>query len=296
MQPKNFESRIQDLVYNVDVGIGLRLIKFGLYILSILALLTLYTASEFWGLKNVEAMDESQIARQIADDGTFTTKFIRPAAVWLFEQYGTDPRTIMLKQPDIVNPPVYPWILSRTFLLFGGSFSPAKIVRAFPPEQWAVVPLGHFCTLLTGLMLFLTARRFFERRIAVLAVSLYFLSDVVWATSISGTSMAMATLFSSIVIYLSLLTSEQFLDQENKRQWMIPFFLTGFFCAITLLTRYSAGLITLTPMIMLSLLVPQKGWKLALSLLGITLVFSIPWFIRNYMVCGHFFGLTPTLH
>ena len=33
MAAKPFESRIQDLVYNVDVGIGLRLIKGGLYFL-----------------------------------------------------------------------------------------------------------------------------------------------------------------------------------------------------------------------------------------------------------------------
>jgi hypothetical protein len=295
MQPKNFESRIQDLVYNVDVGIGLRIIKGGLFVLATLALMTLYTASEFWGLKTPEAMDQSQIARQIMTDGSFSTKFIRPAAVWMFEKNDVDPRTIMLKQPDIVHPPVYPWILSKVFGFFGNSFSPAKIVRSFPPEQWAVVPLGHICTLLTGLFLFLIARRFFERRIAVMSVSLFFISDIVWSTSISGTSLSMAALFSTIVIYLSLITAESLLAQDETRRWLIPFFLTGVFGALTLLTRYSAGLIVVVPLIMLGILVPHRGWTLGFSLLGFTLLLALPWFIRNYMVCGHLFGLTPYL-
>ena len=42
MAAKPFENRIQNLVYNVDVGIGLRLIKGGLYILFILIVM-LYT-------------------------------------------------------------------------------------------------------------------------------------------------------------------------------------------------------------------------------------------------------------
>jgi MFS family permease len=295
MQPKNFESRIQDLVYNVDVGIGLRLIKVGLYVLSVLALMTLYTASEFWGLKNAEAMDQAQIARQIMTEGTFTTKFIRPAAVWLFEKNGEDPQSIMLKQPDIVHPPVYPWVLSRAFHLFGNSFSPEKIVRAYPPEQWAVIPLGHTSTLLTGLFLFLTARRFFERRIAILAVSLFFVSEVVWSTSVSGTSLSLAALFSVIVIYLSLLTAEKYLEPERTRRWLIFFFLTGFFCALTLLTRYSAGVIILVPVLLFGMTIPNNGWKIGFSLLGVALLLALPWFIRNYVICGHFFGLTPYL-
>jgi hypothetical protein len=295
MQPKNFESRIQDLVYNVDVGIGLRLIKGALYVLSILALLTLYTASEFWGLKDAEAMDQAQIGRQLMSDGTFSTKNIRPAAVWLFEENGVDPRTIMLRQPDIVHPPVYPWTLARIFGLIGDSFSPAKIVRSFPPEQWAIVPFGHLCTLLTGLFLYLLAGRFFERRIAVLAVTLYFLSDIVWATSISGTSLSLVGLFTMIILYSALVTADAFNRPERGRFWLLPFGFTVLFCTLTLLTRYAAVVVTFAAAVTLATMIPRSGWKLGLALIGLTLLFSAPWFVRNHQVCGHVFGLTPYL-
>lgn len=295
MQPKNFESRIQDLVYNVDVGIGLKLIKGALFVFATLALLTLYTASEFWGLKDAEAMDQAQIALQLMTDGTFSTKYIRPAAVWLFEQNGADARAIMLRQPDIVHPPVYPWVLSKAFGLIGDSFSPAKIVRSFPPEQWAIIPLCHTFTLLTGLMLYLTARRFFERRIAVLGVSLYFLSDTVWATSISGTSLALAGFLTMVAVYATLVAADGFNAPERRRTWLFGYLFAILACTLLLLTRYAASVVTIGMAIVLALMVPRHGWKLGLGLLGAVLVLSAPWFIRNLQVSGHLFGLTPFL-
>jgi len=293
MQPRNFESRIQDLVYNVDVGIGVQLIKISLFILSILALMSLYTASEFWGLKDVEAMDQAQVGRQLMDEGTFSTKYIRPAAVWMLTTNGMDARSIMLSQPDIVNPPLYPWVLSKAFGLVSDSFAPGAKFRTFPPEQWAMIPLGHLCTLLTGFMLFLIARRFFERRIALTSVTLFFISDVVWSTSISGLNISMATLFATLAIYFSLLTAEIINAKYGIKKWLTYFLLSSLFCTLALLTRYSAGVIAPAAALIFALLIPRKGWKLALSLLGIVLLLSSPWFIRNYQVSGHFFGLTP---
>lgn len=295
MQPKNFESRIQDLVYNVDVGIGVQLIKISLFILSILAVMSLYTASEFWGLKDAEAMDQAQVGYQLMQTGSFSTKYIRPAAVWMLTTNGMDARSIMLSQPDIVNPPVYPWVLSKAFSLVSDSFAPGAKFRTFPPEQWAMIPIGHACTLLTGLFLFLMARRFFERRIALTCVILFFVSEVVWSTSTSGLNISMATLFATLSVYFTLVTTELVNASAHIRKWLTFLLLAGVFCTLTLLTRYSAGVIIAAAALILVLLIPQRGWKLALSLLGIVLLLSSPWFIRNYQVSGHFFGLTPYL-
>ncbi|HMP89281.1 MAG TPA: glycosyltransferase family 39 protein [Kiritimatiellia bacterium] len=293
MQPKSFESRIQDIVYNVDVGVGRRLIKAGLFILATLGLMTLYTASQFSGLKDADAMDQAQIAFRIMKDGEFSTKVIRPAGVWLLEQHGHDPREIMLKHPDIVHPPVYPWILSFGLRILGNVYSPEKYVRATPPEQWAIVPLGHICTLLTGLMVFLIARRFFEPRIAALSTALFFVSDVVWANSISGLSLSMATLFATLSVYFCLAGVVSYKSTSAGRIWIVYLVLSALFCALTFLTRYSAGWITLAVLITIALLIPNHGWKIALATAGVILLAVSPWIIRNYQVSGKPFGLTP---
>ena len=293
--PKNLESRVQDIIYNVDVGMGSQLIKTGLYIFMVFILMAMYWLSEFWGLKEAEAMDQAQIARQLMDGESFTTKYIRPAAAWKLEQHGEDPRSIMLTQPDIVHPPIYPWLLSKAYGLIGGSFTSGQKVRAYPPEQWAIVPLGNLCTILTGLLLFLIARRFFERRIALIGTTLFFVTDRVWANSISGLSIPLAGLLGILSVYLAFITIDKINEGTARRRWMIPFVLTALVCALTFLTRYIAGWMTLAVLLTIAFMVPQRGWKLALMMLGLIVLFISPWMARNVMVCGSPFGLTPYL-
>jgi len=293
--PKNFESRVQDLVYNVDVGVGLHVIKGGLYILMLFAILALYTASQFWGLKEAEAMDQAQIARQLMDEGAFNTKVIRPAAVWLYATNGIDPRTVMLKQPDITHPPLYPAALSVAFRMIGDSFDPARKFRTFPPEQWAIIPLGHLCTLLTGLVMFLMARRFFERRIAVVAISLFFLSDFVWANSISGLNIGLAGLMAILCLFFAMIGAERYIQSKENKAWMLYLLLAAVCGALTLLTRYSAGWVLLAALLVIGMQIPGRGWSLGGAVVGLALVLAFPWFLRNYLVCGQFFGFTPYL-
>lgn len=292
---KNFESRVQDLIYNVDAGFGSQLIKTALYFFVVITIMVMYWLSEFWGLKHAEAMDQAQIARQLMTDGSFSTKYIRPAAVWLFQENGTDPRSIMLNQPDIVHPPLYPWVLSKLYLFVDSAFDPTQKVRAYPPEQWAIIPFGNFCTIMTGLVLFLMARRFFERRIALVATSIYFATNAVWANSISGLSIPMATLLSTLAVYFSLSTAEKFSDTARPRGWIVSYMLAVLCCTAAFLTRYSAGWIVFAAALPLGFLIPRHGWKLAAGLLGLMLLLASPWFIRNFVVSGHFLGLTPYL-
>ncbi|HMO50575.1 MAG TPA: hypothetical protein PKE26_00425 [Kiritimatiellia bacterium] len=296
--PKNFEARVQDLIYNVDIGLGSLLIKGGLYLFMVLAIMSLYWLSEFWGLKHDVAMDQAQVARQIMADGSFSTKNIRPAAIWLFEQHGADGRALMLRQPDIVHPPVYPWLLSRLYKMMGDAFDPGRQVRAFPPEQWAIVPFGNVCALLTGLVLFLLARRFFEPRIALLAATLYFVSEVVWANSTSGLSVSLAGLWTILAVYSALLTVERRNEAAAGgpvHAWLLPALATALFCGLAFLTRYSAGWVAVLVGVTWAFLIPRNGWKFSLGLLAAVALIASPWVIRNLQVCGQPFGLTPYL-
>jgi 4-amino-4-deoxy-L-arabinose transferase-like glycosyltransferase len=293
--PKNFESRVQDLIYNVDEGIGSQLAKGGLYLFAVIALMSVYWLSQFWGLKEPEAMDQAQIARNLMEGEGFTTKVIRPAATWHLEQHGVDPRAIMLQQPDIMHPPVYPWLLAQAFRFVEGSFDPGQKVRAYPPEQWAIIPLGNLFTILTGLLVFLIARRFFEPRIALLGASLFFLTDRVWANSISGTSLPLATLLATLAIYLALILAEKLVNEEPVTRWILPLMFTSIVCALAFLTRYAAGWILAVIVVAISFMAPRRGWQVGLILVALTAVFVSPWIIRNLQVVGMPFGMTTQL-
>lgn len=293
--PKGFESRVQDLIYNVDSGMSSQVIKVALYISMVMIIMIIYWVSEFWGLKEPEAMDQAQVARQLMTDGSFSTKNIRPGVIWKLEQHGVDPRTAMLKHPDIIHPPVYPWILSKLFRFVEGAFEPGQKVRTYPPEQWAIVPFGNLCTILTGLLIYLIARRFFEGRIAVIAATLFFVSDRVWAHSISGLNLPLATLLATLSVYLALLTCDRLNNSLTMRGWIVHALLTALACALAFLTRYAAGWIIVAAVITIAWLAPERGWKVALLVLGLSIAIVSPWFLRNLQVSGSPFGFTPYL-
>jgi hypothetical protein len=290
-----FESKIQDIVYNVDVGIGLRLIKFGLYLLMLLSIMVLYTATQFRGLKDAEAMDLAQLGRNLMMTGKFTTQHIRPASMWyLIEKSpGHDPK--IAQHPDIVNPPLYPALLAGGFKLFEGAFSSDRPARTFPPEQWVVVPLGHLCSILTGLLIFLIARHLFDGRVALLGITMFFVSDAVWGMSISGLSFPLATLWITAAWYAVLMAGSRHQAGGRPWGWILATVLAGLFCGLAFLTRY--GTVAIVPAIALLLgwsIRPHAGKLIPLFLLVFLLVIS-PWLARNLMVSGGLFGLAPYL-
>ena len=76
MPPRSFESFIQDLVYNVDTDTGFvfRLIKAALFVLLVLLVMLLYTATQFHGLHEAEAMEYAQLGRNLLLTGNLTTQ------------------------------------------------------------------------------------------------------------------------------------------------------------------------------------------------------------------------------
>lgn len=290
-----FESKIQDIVYNVDVGIGSRLVKLALYFLALLFVMVFYTASQFHGLKNAEAMDQAQVGRNLMQTGHFFTKNIRPASMWYLVQNSKSHDPQLREHPDIVNPPLYPAVLAAGFKLFSGAFDVNQRTRIFSPEQWVVVPLGHVFSIITGLLIFLIARKLFDHRVAVLGVTVFFLSNSVWAMSVSGLSFPLATLLITAAWYCALRADGQFHAGGRAWGWMLSTALAGLFCGLAFLTRY--GTVALVPALAVLLVVSirQHAGKVALIFVAVFLVTIAPWLVRNLAVSGGLFGLAPYL-
>lgn len=299
MATKPFESRIQDLVYNVDVGIGLRLIKFGLYVLFLLAVMVFYTASEFRGLKEAEAMDYAQLGRNMMLHHRLYTQNVRPASMWyLIEnvesdnpRYSHNPR--VMEHPDILHPPLYPAALAVGFKLFRSAFQPIEPGKVWLPEQWIIMPLGHLCTVLTGLLLYFMARRLFDARVAFMSVTLFFLSDTVWKMSISGLPISMATLFTTAAMYTALVSMSRRDENRAAITWFVPLLLSAGFCGLAFLTRYGAGIVAPALALYIGLSCRGRGWRWGLFYTLVFLAVISPWVVRNMIVSGGPLGLAP---
>lgn len=293
MAARPFESKIQDIVYNVDVGIGLRLIKLGLYLLVMLSVMVIYTATQFRGLKDAEAMDLAQVGRNVMMQGKFVTQCIRPASMWYLIDHTKKQDPLIRQHPDILHPPLYPALLAAGFKLFESSLTTERAARTFPPEQWVVVPMGHLCTMITGILVFLLARRLFDGRVALLSLTLFFLSDAVWSMSLSGLAIPLATLLVTASIYCALVAIGRHPDERTLVGWLIPTVLSALFCGLAVLTRYGALVLIPAVALLLGWSFRQRGWTVASVFVVIVLLVVTPWLVRNYLVSGGLLGLAP---
>lgn len=290
---KPFESRIQNLVYNVDVGIGLRLTKAGLYFLFIFITMLLYTATQFHGLKDADAMETAQLGRNLLLNKAYVTQCIRPCTIWGLTTKSPGHSAYMNAHPEILHPPLWPAMLAAAFRITGTPFTSEK-PGTFPAEQWAVIPVCHLFTLLAGLMLYLLARRLFDARVALLATTVFFLSDTVWADSISGTSLPLVTFLAVSAFYFALgaaLRREE--EGGPARRWMIPLALSALFCILAFYTRYAAAVLAPALAVFIGVSFRKKGWTWALVFLAVFALGIAPWLVRNKIVSGGILGMAP---
>ena len=293
MVTKPFESRIQDLVYNVDVGFGLRFIKGGLYFLFIFIVMLMYTATQFRGLKDPEAMDFAQLGRNLSQQGHFITEYVRPVSLWYLRTHSAKHDAMINRHPDIVHPPVYPVLLATLFKVTGVSFDFNRATGPIPPEQWIMVPLNHLFTLLTGLLVYLLGRRLFDGRLALLATTIFFLSDRVWADSISASGVSLCVFLATAVFYFVLVATTNYQEGLRKLHWVLPLAISVLLCIGAFLTRYA--LIVLVPAVALhvGLMIRKRTWLWIAGILLVVLIGVSPWLIRNKAVSGGFLGLAP---
>jgi 4-amino-4-deoxy-L-arabinose transferase-like glycosyltransferase len=291
MAHKPFESRIQDLVYNVDVGIGLRLIKIGLYLLFVFLVMLLYTATQFKGFKNAEAMDYAQLGRNVMQHKRLITQNVRPSSLWYLGQ--KEQQIVPVDgHPDLWHAPVYPIMLGSWFTVTGAQFGKPE-QGVFPPE-YRIVLLNHIFVLLSSILLYLLARRLFDARIALLSVTVYFLSDMVWRDSISGVGITVLGFWALAAFYSLLVAVDRIEDNSLSRRWLWPAAWALVFCVLAFLTRYVA--IALVPCAALYLgwtLKGQRGFVWGSVFVVVFLLAISPWFARNIMVSGSILGLAP---
>ena len=302
MATRPFESRIQDLVYNIEVGIGLQVVKIFLYVLLMCTLAVLYMATEYSGFSDKQAMDYGQLARNVAESGKLNTNYVRPASMWFLMKNGkftykdAEGKSISRidVHPDIVNAPAYPLVLGGVFRLAKTNFAEPPKDDKYAPEQWVIVPVNLLFCFLSALFLYLLGRQLFDPRVALTGTTIFFLSNTVWADALSGLESSMAMFLTTFALWsgVKVVTS---MDRPDKR-WVRAFiFLTvgTLACVGLFLTRYIA--VTFVPgfLFLIWAGIGRKGWIFALTALFLFLAGSSPWLIRNLKVSDTLFGLAP---
>ena len=306
---------LQGLIHKFEVGEGRHYIPISAGILLFIAILAIYNLREATGFASIEAMDASQIARNISQGEGFTTNFIRPLSLALIgQQRGDtieDPLQLKANHPDLANAPLYPYLIGAVMkaLPFRDNIPKlqSKNFRRFQPEVIiGIVNQGIFIA--CGILLFLIARRLFDDSIAFFTVIVFFGTDLMWRFTFSGLSTNFAMLL-TLILTACLLRLERghpcsdYAEKDNPLRIERPktyYIVMGAFCGLLLgalmLTRYSLGWLIFPTALFFCFYLPGKRLVTVGSTLIVAALIVSPWLIRNHQLSGNFFGTAGYAH
>ncbi|MFN6016180.1 MAG: hypothetical protein ACK49N_01285, partial [Verrucomicrobiota bacterium] len=255
-------------------------------VLIILTLGNLFTL--FRGLNSPQAMDQAQIAREIARGNGFATKMIRPVAYYQAEK--TARRTVPLQGfQDTYHSPLNP-LLNAAVL---------KIIGADKPNSWQmsenemVYPLDRViasvCTLFFLIAIgvnYLLISRIFDPKIASVCAILMLFCEVFWNYSLSGLPQMLMLLLFSCGLYFAYRATEA---STEGRIAMTPAIVAGIFFTLLALTHWMTVWISLGYILYAAIAFRPRG-IVGISILGLLLVAGIGPMIRNIDITGSPFG------
>ena len=271
---------IQRMVHTLEEGGAAIWIKRLTAIAVVGGLAVFYMLHEFNGLTTSQAMDQAQIGRNIASGQGWRTKFVRPLAAGQLQRAGKNVAQRIWY--DTYNAPLPP--LVNAFVL-----RPIKRHWVMTPSDVTYVgdraiAFASICFFLASLaVLYFTALRLFDQRLALLATGLVLLCDTIWKYSLSGLPQMLLLFLFSATMYVLMRAIEAQYRGGAVGIWLG---LTGFGFGLLALSHALTIWIFVGMLIVSIFFFKPRGWA-AVIVLGVFLVVYTPWLVRNFVITGN---------
>ncbi|MCD6360003.1 MAG: glycosyltransferase family 39 protein [Armatimonadetes bacterium] len=244
---------------------GANVVFHAILLLVVVFIYLIYNVSQFDKVSDVNALDYAQIARHVYRGEGFTTSFIKPLSL-VYNQS-------IENHPDLTYPPLH--------ILWT-----AGMMKLLGPNDKAVAHSSGLAFLLGVPVVYLLAWRIFGRRTAMLASVLYGTNIAYLGFAISGLE---APLLSTLVTLLLLFLYQAGEDHRREGLWVI---LAGVVMGLLYLTKYIWGLAIIPTVIFLWAMNKDRRLVRPLVFVGLALLVSSPWLVRNWRLTGNpFFTL-----
>ncbi len=269
-----------------DTGTIIRRSLFFL-VLIILTLANLFVF--FRGLNAPQAMEQAQIAREVARGNGLTTKVIRPIAYAqaVEKQGGTSIAFTGFK--DTYHSPLNPLLNAAVLKLVGADdasrWQMAENEMVFPLDR-VIATVSTLCFLISIGVTYLLVSRIFDQKIAGVTAILMLFCETFWQYSLSGLPQMLMLLLFSCAAYFVYRAVE---DSCEGRIPYVPAVIAGVFFTLLAMTHYVTVWISLGYIIFAAIAFRPRG------VVGITVLFTllIPLtfvMLRNSGITGTPFG------
>jgi 4-amino-4-deoxy-L-arabinose transferase-like glycosyltransferase len=281
-----FEKSVQDFVHKLEIGRWAKWVKLALLVGAVGFMIYLYFFSNtgFRGLAHEKAIEQAQISREIARGHGFSTKMIRPAAMWLFQRnLGTFP---VQQQPDVFHAPLNPWINSWLIRLVRDSWKMTTKMFQYPADK-VIAGGGLVFFFLSVIVSYHTAKRLFDRRLALLGMGLLLVCQRFWDFAISGLPQMLMLFLFCCAAHTLFRAVQAHCAGKSPLRWIAA---TGAFFGLLALAHGLTMWIFGGALIFAAIYFRPYG-RSAEIMLAVFMVVYTPWLIRNQMVCGTPVGL-----
>lgn len=268
-------------------------------------------AALFVGLSHPKGMEQAVIAREISRGHGFSTQVIKPAAVALAEKkHGSDGFSSYLDLngptqgsiPDFYHAPLHPWLNSAA-LFTAERISDSLKIRADEkgrPDFWGmqkgeyihpadrvICGMGVLCFLAAVLVSFLTVRRLFDERLAMLTAIMMLLCNQFWRFASTGLPQMLMLMLFSLALYCIVRALAAREDEARTWPWLAG---AGLAFGLLALAHSLTVFIFLGALAYVAATFMPKG-RDAGVMLAVFLACVTPWLVRNARVCGSPFGI-----
>lgn len=262
-------------------GALLRLVFYAAAI--VMALLHVFVT--FRGLSSAEGMNQAQLARQIANTGTYQTRVVQPYAWAQLESAKKKPSPIAM--PETVQPPLQPllWSVAFRFMKPWQEYNPLTGGSIYMLDR-VIACFGVSWYLLTIFFTHGGARRLFDEQVAAIAAIALLVCEPAWELMVSGSPRTL--LLPLFALAFRFYTSAAVRVAED-RSAAVPLALLGIMCALMVLTHWMALWIVLGILIGVATFLPRRR-------AGVILVSVFPllallgWGWWNVQICGDALG------
>lgn len=281
------ENWVQTFVHKLEEGGGAMWVRRFLVWAFVAAIIGLWLYGDnphFKGLSHELAMEQAQISREIARGNGFSTKFIRPAALYQFRE--NTGRFDLEHTPDTYHAPLNPLINAPFLKAIESSWDLSTKDIVGKPDR-LLVHIQFFWMIVGWLFSYLTMKRLFDKRLAVFGVWMLILCQTFWDFAISGLPQNLLFALFAGAIYCLVRAVENRVAEKPTWRWLLGCALAfGLLALAHALTLWIAA----GALVFITLYFPPR-WLSAAMFAGVILLCYTPWMVRNARVCGNPVGL-----
>jgi hypothetical protein len=322
------ETYVQSLVHKLEEG-GWKVWIVRALVVAFLALmiwLWMFSEGAFKGLSHERAMEQAEIAREIARGHGFSTKMIRPAALYQLKE-----NTGIFNQdriPDTYHGPLNPFINAPFLWLVKNRWPMTNKDIQYLPDR--IIVFVQLAFMIAGWVVsYFTMRRLFDARLAAFGLWLMILCQAFWNFAISGLPQNLIFFLFSCACYALVRAVENRVATRSVAGWLtVSSFFFGLMAlthALTLWIFAGAVIFSLlyfppfsseaesqgsSGFLRRILILPFKAMQAIVAalrfpevvqramlrpapflMIAIVALMYAPWMVRNQKVCGDAFGL-----